>query len=385
MKQTDRLRDWVFQQVHTKNLVYNTCWEDPRCDRELLDISSDSKIAMITSAGCNALDYLLDDPAEIHCIDMNPRQNALLHLKQAAFRQLTFDDLFALFGQGAHPEIPRIYREHLRPALTDVAQEYWDTRLHYFNGRGPRKSFYHYGSSGTFAWMANRYLKASKKRKAQIDQLFGATTLEEQAQHYSQIERKVMNNVVEWVVNRHFIMCMVGVPRSQQRLFATKYERGALGFIQECLHKVFTERPIRDNYFWRLYLYGAYTPDCCPAYLERNNFPVLRERVDRIQTHTTTIADFLRENPGPYSHYILLDHQDWLAANNISALEEEWQLILQNSRPGTRILIRSAAEQVDFFPDFVKEAVWFEQQKTQSTHQWDRVGTYASVYLAIVK
>ena len=32
-------RDQFFKQIHTSNLVYNTCWEDPRCDRQLLQIN----------------------------------------------------------------------------------------------------------------------------------------------------------------------------------------------------------------------------------------------------------------------------------------------------------------------------------------------------------
>ena len=70
------------------DLVYNTCWEDPRCDRQLLQINEESKLCMITSAGCNALDYLLDNPTEIHCVDMNPRQNALLNLKKSVIKNV---------------------------------------------------------------------------------------------------------------------------------------------------------------------------------------------------------------------------------------------------------------------------------------------------------
>ena len=73
-----RTQDAIFNRVHGTNLVYNTCWEDPRLDRQMLNLQSDSRLVMITSAGCNALDYLLDGPAEIHAVDMNPRQNALL-------------------------------------------------------------------------------------------------------------------------------------------------------------------------------------------------------------------------------------------------------------------------------------------------------------------
>lgn len=385
MKGLNHLRDWVFHQVHSNNLVYNTCWEDPRCDRELMQLDETSEIVMITSAGCNALDYLLDNPHHISCIDVNPRQNALLRLKLATFKTAEFDDLFAMFGSGAHLEIETLYEEKLRAKLPEYAQKYWDKNLNYFNGRGIRKSFYHYGSSGTFAWMTNKYLKAHKNLYKKVQQMFEADTLEQQAALYLEIERKILNRLMEWVMNRHFVMSLVGVPRSQQLLFVDKYERGALGYVQECLRKVFTKLTLHDNYFYRLYLNGSYTETCCPSYLEKGNFKILQERADRISNHNTTISQFLINNPKQYSHYVLLDHQDWLAANNRPALEEEWRLILQNSKPGTKILLRSAAHVVDFFPDFVLDAVEFEQQKTQETHDRDRVGTYASVYLAIVK
>lgn len=53
--------DWfsarVFNLVHGNNLVYNTCWEDPRLDRVALELTPGDNLLVITSAGCNALDY----------------------------------------------------------------------------------------------------------------------------------------------------------------------------------------------------------------------------------------------------------------------------------------------------------------------------------------
>lgn len=380
----NQIRDWVFNKVHSTNLVYNTCWEDPRCDRELLQFNSDSKVVMITSAGDNALDYLLDQPDTIHCVDVNPRQNALLQLKIACFREGDKEDLFQLFGKGKHPAIRKTYRDKLRRHLPEYAQDYWDKNLNFFSTKGVRKSFYHYGTAGTFAWMASRYLKTRKKLYRQVHQLFEAESLEEQTKIFNEIEPRLNNKLLEFFVNRHLTMCLLGVPRSQQELFMDEYRNGALGFITECLRKVFTQLPIQENYFYRLYFYGTYTRDCCPEYLRPANFEKLAAQVDKIQNHTTTISSFLRDNPGPYSHFILLDHQDWLAANDIEALEEEWRHILDNSRSGTKILLRSAAKEVDFFPDFVLDRVTFEKDLTAKTHQKDRVGTYASVYLAIV-
>ncbi len=385
VKEVNKIRDWVFKKVHTSNLVYNTCWEDPRCDRELLSFDSSSDIVMITSAGCNALDYLMDNPNSINCIDMNPRQNALLQLKLKSFQHTSYKDLFKLFGEGVHKDIKGVYQNKLRPNLPEFAKEYWDQNLNFFNGKGPRKTFYHYGTSGTFAWIANKYLKAQKDLYKTIRKLFEADSLEEQNKLYYQIEDSLMNKMVEWLLNRHITMCLLGVPRSQQELFVEKYDRGALGFIQECLRNVFTKLPISENYFWKLYMDGHYTKDCCPNYLKAENFEDYQNKVQKIQTHNNTISGFLKENPGQYSHFILLDHQDWLASNDIPALREEWELILANSRPGTRILLRSAAAEVDFFPDFVLDALEFETELTAKTHKLDRVGTYASVYMGIVK
>lgn len=381
----NHLRNWLFRQVHSNNLVYNTCWEDPRCDRQLLDLNKDSEIVMITSAGCNALDYLLDHPRHIHCIDVNPRQNALLDLKLATFRRADYDDLFRLFGQGVHQDSEALYRERLRADLPEYARQYWDRNMNFFDGQGLRRSFYHYSTSGTFAWLTNQYLRAQRKLYGKVHELFESETLERQIALYYDIERRLINGLLEWVVNRHLTMCLVGVPRSQQMLFREKYQRGALGFIQECLRKVFTQLPLHDNYFWKLYLNGHYDTHCCPSYLESGNFQDIRRQTRKIETHTTTISDFLRSNPGNYSHFVLLDHQDWLADNNRPALMEEWRLILSNARPGARILLRSAAAEINYFPDFVYDQVVFDQETTRVTHQQDRVGTYASVYLGIVK
>ena len=71
-----------------------------------MDIGPDDRILVITSAGCNALDYLLDSPMSVHAIDANPRQNALLELKAAGIRTLDYEDFFKIFGDG----IPTVWR-----------------------------------------------------------------------------------------------------------------------------------------------------------------------------------------------------------------------------------------------------------------------------------
>ena len=378
----NQIRDKIFTQIHSNNLIYNTCWEDPRCDREMLHINKSTRLVMITSAGCNALDYLLDNPKEIHCIDMNARQNAVLALKIALFQHGSYEDLWLFFGEGHHPNAVSVYAEKLKMHLPDYAQEFWDKNIIYFT---KKQSFYFFGTSGTFAWWFNQYINSSKSLRGNIDDLLDAKNIEEQREIYQKVEPKIVSPFVKWVMNRHITMSMLGVPRAQRQLIVDEYDGGVSGFIQNCLRQVFMELPTEDNYFWRLYLTGKYTPACCPNYLRPENYEILRERTSNIHLHTTTVSQFLIDNPSKYTHYILLDHQDWLAAHDVPALTDEWNHILKNSKKDTKILLRSAALRVDFFPDFVNEAIKFDEELMQRLHKLDRVGTYASVYFGKVK
>lgn len=377
----ERIKNKVFQQIHTGNLVYNTCWEDPRCDREMLELGADSRIVVLTSAGCNALDYLLDDPAAIDCVDMNPRQNALLEFKTALFQHSDHETLFDFFGCGKHEDPDDIFQDILKPNLSPYAQQYWENNLHFFRGTGIRKSFYWHGSAGSAAFVVKKVLEASPQTKRLIHRLFECQDLETQSELYHRLEPRLLNFFTRWLFNRHVFQSMLGVPEIQQNLAKKTYRDGMAGYVKQCFRKVFTELSVTDNYFWKVYLLGSYSNDCSPNYLQKAHFDTLQNRASRIQTHTATLSQFLQTNPGQYTHFILLDHQDWMAAHNRPALQEEWQLILQNSAPNAKILMRSAAAVVDFIPDFVFQRVRFDSQKVAKAQQSDRVGTYASTLL----
>lgn len=383
MSLLDATRDRIFKNIHSNNLVYNACWEDPRIDRQLLAIDASSSVVMLTSAGCNALDYLLDTPAAIHAIDVNPRQNALLHLKLAVIEHGDFEDLFAMFGDGAHREAHLLYRS-IRQHLPPPSQQFWDAKIKYFDRRGLKKSFYYRGSSGAFAWTMRQFLRANKSFRNHVYDFIEAETLQEQRDLYGQIEPHLWNAACRWLLKRHAVMAMVGVPRPQYDLIDRQHPESLPGYLRDSMRRVATELPISENYFWRVYLKGSYTRRCCPNYLREGNFRQLRAAAERIHTHTTTLAGFLHANPGDYSHYVLLDHQDWLAWHDPAALQEEWRLILANSRPGTKVLFRSASLDADFLPEFAQRALRFLPEQSDLLHHQDRVGTYSSMHFAEV-
>lgn len=58
----------LFRAIHKSNLIYNTCWEDPAVDRIALNLTARDRLLVISSAGCNALDYLVAGCGEVHAI-----------------------------------------------------------------------------------------------------------------------------------------------------------------------------------------------------------------------------------------------------------------------------------------------------------------------------
>jgi S-adenosylmethionine-diacylglycerol 3-amino-3-carboxypropyl transferase len=376
--------DLLFKAVHSRCLIYNTCWEDPKIDRQLLGLGPGSKLVALTSAGCNTLDYLLDSPAEIHAVDVNPRQNALLHLKLALIEHGQFDELFAMFGAGIHCACRELYGT-LRSRLPSYAAAFWDDKIRYFDGAGMRKSFYYYGTTGTIAWLVKQYLtRAKRKMSHYLLALLNAQQLEEQQEIYRLIEPNFWKGLSVWLVSQPAVLALLGVPRPQMRLIQKQYPTGVAGYVREKLEHVLTEVPMRDNYFWRVYLTGSYTQMCCPNYLKSEHLPLLQANAHTVATHNLTLNEFLQRHPGTYTHFVLLDHQDWLAWHNPAALQEEWRLLLKHSRPGTKLLLRSAGADLGFLPEEAGAALRFFPALTQELHRRDRVGTYGSVHLAEV-
>ncbi|MGK7371528.1 MAG: DUF3419 family protein [Candidatus Halalkalibacterium sp. M3_1C_030] len=373
-----------FESVVSNRMVYNTCWEDPRIDRELLNLDSSSEVVMLSSAGCNALDYLLDEPETIHCIDANPAQNALLELKIALYHYGSYDLLWSLLGRGSDDRFPIILKQKLAGYLSPYAVEFWERHINYFSVSSNKNSFYYRGTSGKIALMIHNRIK-HKGVYNQTLKLLNARTLEEQHFYYQEVENQLWSAFYKWLIKRNTTMALLGVPASQRNLIEEQTQGGLLNFINEAMSNVFTKLPIQDNYFWRVYLTGSYTQSCCPNYLKEDNFDFYKNNVSRINVYNSYLLEFLQNNPGSYSHFVLLDHQDWLAGAKPDVLAKEWQMILENARPGAKILFRSAGKHCNFLPDFIFKHVDFKKDKTEFLHTKDRVGTYGSTHLAEVK
>lgn len=389
------VRGRVFNFVHRNNLVYNTCWEDPRLDRVALEIQPHHNVMVITSAGCNALDYVLAGANHVYAVDMNPRQNALLDLKKAAIQNLEYEDFFSMFGKGQLIDFKETYKSKLRGSLPEWSRGYWDRKIKYFRPR-KKRSFYFRGTSGAFAKVVNMYVENVLRMRPLVLDLLDAKSLEEQKEIFQVIDRKLWTGPLKFAMSRDTTWSLVGVPRAQREHLEKQYSNGIVDFVQDNMRAVFAELPIQDNYFWRVYVTGQYTEACCPEYLKPENFQKLKDGlVHKVSTHTDSVQHFLeKHDEHPIHRLVLLDHQDWLTDKLYFALVNEWQAIANRmeGESDARIIWRTGGLNTDFIDEVeithkgqkiqVGELLTYNQPLADELHVKDRVHTYGAFRIA---
>jgi len=353
----------------------------------------------ISSAGCNALAFLLENPKHIYLVDKNPCQNALVEMKIAAIKNLDYELFWKMFGDGLLPEFSTKYYSKLRHDLSPESQQFWDAKAFYFDGTGMKHSFYWRGTTGTFAWFVSWYIRLIPGLHNALHQLFAAKTVEEQhAIYHKLVSPKFWNGFITVLIKCELNLSWIGVPIPQQQLLS-KTAGGstvAIGhWLQRQMEIVCSKLPIHENYFWWVYLNGKYTKDCCPDYLKEENFARLKASIGKISITTDTITEFLRKNPEiKISTYILLDHMDWMVEKP-DILTDEWNAIFENATQNPKFLWRSAAPDTEFVLDTkvtyqgkntqLRDVLEMDQETAVRLHALDRVHTYSSLHIAALK
>ena len=115
--------------------------------------------------------------------------------------------------------------------------------------------------------------------------------------------------------------------------------------LRRRLEKLACDFAVKDNYFaWQAFGrgYARHEDAPLPPYLQRANWDMLRERIDRVEVRNANMVHFMAaEDAASLDRYVLLDAQDWMDDTQLNAL---WAEITRTARPGARVLFRTAAE-----------------------------------------
>jgi S-adenosylmethionine-diacylglycerol 3-amino-3-carboxypropyl transferase len=311
------------------DILYSQCWEDPEMDRLAFNIKSCDTVFSITSGGCNALTFLLDNPQKIICLDMNRFQNYLLRLKISAFRVLEYRETLEFFGIIPSRRRWEFY-ERLKPLLTEEEQLYWEGKKQDINN-----GIIHCGKYERYMHLLKNIFRLLLGKKI-INELFNTTTLDEQ--------RKLFCD--KWDTFRWRLFCSIFLSRPFASLFFDKafyrYLDPSFSFekyYRSAVRNVISELPVRQNYFLSYILSGNYLIDNLPSYLKPENYFTIRERSDRIEIVTSGCHDYLRSLPtNTISKFNFTNIFEWMSMEEFTLLMLE---IVRISRDGAVLTYRN--------------------------------------------
>lgn len=379
----DKLLDKAFA-LAFKGLVYAQIWEDPVVDMEGLAIQPDSRVMCIASGSCNALSYLTANPASVTAVDLNRAHVALGRLKIAAIRHLpNYERFHRFFAHADHKENATVYKTMIAPHLDAESRVYWEKR----DIRGRRRisyftrGIYRQGLLGNFIGLAHVF---AKLYKIDLGKLLEAQTLEEQRAMFERELAPVFEKkFIRWLTDQPASLFGLGIPPAQFEHLAGDERMAEV--LRRRLEKLACDFEVKDNYFaWQAFGRGYSRSESAalPPYLQRANWEAMKERVGRLDVARANMVEWIgAREEASMDRFVLLDAQDWM---NNAQLDDLWSKITRASRPGARVLFRTAAEP-SLLPGRLNDAIlskwrYLDELSADLTRR-DRSSIYGGVHV----
>ena len=338
------LLEHVFERLF-RGLVYTQIWEDPEVDLEALALEPDSHVVAIASGGCNILSYLTAGPARITAVDLSQAHVALNRLKLVAASRLpSWEMFYRFFGSADDEANVAAYHRLIAPHLDPESRAYWQGRsLHQFGRRRISifaRNAYRHGVLGRFIGLAHA---TARLHGVDLRDLLSARTIAEQRHFYETALAPLFDRrAVRWATGNRLSLYGLGIPPAQYEALAGG--RGMNAVLRERVERLACGFSLADNYFaWQAFgrRYGGDGDSPLPPYLRRNQFDIVRSRVDRVEVLNRSVTEYLAACPdASRDRYVLLDAQDWMTDEQLNAL---WTEITRTARPGARVIFRTAA------------------------------------------
>lgn len=332
MQQQKYHTDKVSQgQVQLSKLIFTHNWEDPAIDERVLKIKEGDTVFTITSGGCNSLGFLRFNPSAIYCVDINPAQNYLMELKQAAFKELDHTTCCNFLGLTLCKNRKEIFHS-IKKDLSKEALLFWNDHMHIINSGVIMNGRYE-----KFVKVAGRLLRLLQgNKKAEI--FFSLPSVEEQKQFYvEQWDNK------KW---RWIFKTMFNKKRLAKKGLVSDYfhfDDGSTSFSESFYKRashVMKDIPVNTNYFIALYFLGHYlNNDNVPEYLKPENFPIIKQNIERVHPVSADSKYWLAQQPENFF--------DAFALSNICELMDDvdthklFSEVIRTAKPGARIVFRN--------------------------------------------
>jgi len=355
-------------QVNLYKLIFTLNWEDPEMDRKALNIRPGDAMMTITSGGCNTLAFLLQNPAVIHTIDINPSQSHVIELKIEAMKLLDFKEYLSFVGLEPSENRLKIYSD-IRKRLSKAAADFWD-----YNSAIINNGFLVNGRYERFVKLVGRFIRLIQGSR-RINDLFIERSLTDQRIFYEKEWNTWRTRTIfNLFFNKHIL-----ARRGLKADYFT-FDDGSNTFAESFFRrfsKVLRDVPVSGNYFLHLYLKGCYKSiHELPDYLLENNYEIIRSRLDRIHIVTGDAKKWLGETPDNSLNCLSLSN-----ICELMSLDDTFRLfseVLRTGTPGARICFRNLVIPREV-PETLRDKIIRDKELSEEIFNRDRSFVYAKV------
>jgi len=303
----------VNEQKWINKIYYSQCWEDPHILLEGLEINKEDKIISITSGGCNTLALLLKDPKEIVSLDINSAQNYLLELKISAIKYLSYDNLLSFLGVYSSEDRLNLY-SLLKPHLSKEAQGWWNNNLDLVD-----QGIIHVGKLEKYFRIFSKFILPFIHSKRTVQSLFKEKKEEKQYEVYNK-----KWNTWRWrfLFSIFFSKKLISNNGRNKQLFKYVDNNNITDHYLDKIKNSICIEPSK-NFFLHYMFTGKYNKNNLPLYLRKENIPIIKERINRIQIVSEDIATHIKKNPKKYTKYNLSNIFETLSIEETHAIFKE--------------------------------------------------------------
>ncbi len=315
----------VDQRADFSQVRYAQCWEDADVLLAAAQPLRDSRCLSIASAGDNSLALLAAEPREVVALDLNPAQLACLALRVAAYRSLDHAELLEFVGSRPCVDRAALYRR-CRPALAPDERDFWDAR-----GAEISRGI---GSIGRF----EHYFELFRRRVLPL--VHHADTIAALCHSRPRAQRErfyhgTWNNLRWRILFRLFFSRFV-MGRSGRDPELFRYVQGSVAsrILARTRHALTALDPA-DNPYLCWILYGDHR-HALPLALRAENFDCIRDNLDRLHWHRSTLAEYLAAEPA--ARFDLFNLSDIFEYMSEAEYARQLQTLLASANPGARLV-----------------------------------------------
>ncbi|CAN5336170.1 hypothetical protein BH11CYA1_BH11CYA1_14060 [soil metagenome] len=311
-----------------QNLIrYSQCWEDSELVLDSMAVAEGDTILSIASAGDNTFSLLTAKPKRIIAVDFCQAQLALVALKMAAFRMLTYEELLAFLGITDSSNVSRMatYRR-LRSQLSENFRLYFDERPQLI-----KAGIISTGKLERYFSLFRQFILPIVHSKATVKALFEIRTRMEREEFFNKRWNTFSYQLAFKLFFGSATMALIG----REASFFKEASGSLSTFLASAAKAALTEGDPSNNHYLHFILMGVYG-NVLPHYLRRENFEIIRANLDKLILVEGSLQSTLDEIPNnSVASFNLSDVFEYMTDAHCESLSHS---ISRVAKPGARVV-----------------------------------------------